>query len=148
MDYDKVKDTFRRRSAVIGFRCGVIYHLLTDKQRETKGCIDFALMMADYCLSMQLQLFGTALQKKQQEEEEQRSENKRGANQLIFPQLPPTFVLSDLAALKGNNMSRPSLMRIINRWEAARIIDKIADGKWQKLPLKQLSKPRATRAGA
>lgn len=148
MDYDKVKDTFRRRSAVIGFRYGVIYHLLTDKQRETKGCIDFALMMADYSLSMQLQLFGTALQKKQQEEEEQRSENKRGANQLIFPQLPSTFVLSDLEALKGNNMSRPSLMRIINRWEAARIIDEIADGKWQKLPLKQLSKPRATRAGA
>ena len=49
-DIDHVKDTYRKRAAVIGFRCGVIFHLLSGCSKESKACLDFALMMADYCL--------------------------------------------------------------------------------------------------
>ena len=70
-DIDHVKDTYRKRAAVIGFRCGVIFHLLEKShkgsdplcgKRESKACLDFALMMAEYCLSQQIKAFGEVLQ--------------------------------------------------------------------------------------
>ena len=53
---DHVKDTYRKRAAVIGFRCGVIFHLLSGKDKESKACLDFALMMAEYCLKQQIKV--------------------------------------------------------------------------------------------
>ena len=58
-DIDHVKDTYRKRAAVIGFRAGVIFYLLTGK--ETKDAVDFALLMADYCLEQQIKTFGETL---------------------------------------------------------------------------------------
>ena len=57
-DIDHVKDIYRKRAAVIGFRCGVIFHLLSGKDKESKSCLDFALMMAEYCLKQQIKVFG------------------------------------------------------------------------------------------
>ena len=85
-----MKDVYRKRAAVIGFRCGVIHHLLktspslskgeeglTDDKKSAKGksaprlrrgkgevssSIDFALMMAEYTLEQQIKAFGEALQ--------------------------------------------------------------------------------------
>ena len=34
----------------IAFRCAVIFHLLSGYKKESKACIDFMLMMADYVL--------------------------------------------------------------------------------------------------
>lgn len=50
LNMDVIKDRFRRRAAVIGFRCGVVFMLLAGK--ESSACIDFALKMADYTLQM------------------------------------------------------------------------------------------------
>ena len=44
MNMDVIKDRFRRRAAVIGFRCGVVFMLLAGK--ESNACVDFALKMA------------------------------------------------------------------------------------------------------
>ena len=35
-DIDHVKDTYRKRAAVIGFRCGVIFHLLSARIRKRR----------------------------------------------------------------------------------------------------------------
>ena len=61
-DIDHVKDTYRKRAAVIGFRCGVIFHILSGAARESKACLDFALMMAEYCLKQQIKAFGEVLE--------------------------------------------------------------------------------------
>ena len=58
-DIDRVKDTYRKRAAVIGFRCGVIFRLLDGK--ESNKCLDFAVMMAEYALQQQIAAFGEAL---------------------------------------------------------------------------------------
>ena len=113
-DIDHVKDTYRKRAAVIGFRCGVIFHLLTGKDRETKQCLDFAVMMAEYCLSQQIKTFGEAL----------RSEflnaydecQRYGANYSVFDQLAPTFSRDDLRALKSGT-TESGLRNIIMRWK-------------------------------
>ena len=113
-DIDHVKDTYRKRAAVIGFRCGVIFHLLTGKDRETKQCLDFAVMMAEYCLSQQIKTFGEALRS---EFANAYDECQRyGANYSVFDQLAPTFSRDDLRALKSGT-TESGLRNIIMRWK-------------------------------
>ena len=135
---DHVKDTYRRRAAVIGFRCGVIYHLLEtspqlSKGRESKNCIQFALMMADYCLNQQIKVFGDALQN--QFVDAQQECQRYGANNSIFDQLPPTFTADDLAALKPGNVPRNSITKIISRWRRDGWVEKTDKKRWSKRTL-------------
>ena len=111
-DIDHVKDTYRKRAAVIGFRCGVIFRLLEGK--ESNKCIEFALMMADYCLSQQIKTFGEALQNQYVDAS---SECQRyGVNHSVFDRLSPTFTRGDLGALKPD-CSKSGLRNIIMRWK-------------------------------
>ncbi len=149
-DIDRVKDTYRKRAAVIGFRCGVIHYLLTDPLksplkgeapttqgtsplrggREGSSSIDFALMMAQYALDQQISAFGEALEK---EYVDAKSECQRyGANHSVFDQLPPAFTLDDLAALKRNDLSRQSLLKIILRWKNDGWVEQVDKQHWKK----------------
>ena len=155
-DIDRVKDTYRKRAAVIGFRCGVIHYLLSQESskvqvapdgagsnaslvqesskvqefKEEKATIDFALMMAQYALDQQISAFGEALQK---EYVDAKSECQRyGANHSVFDQLPPVFTLDDLASLKRSDLSRKSIQRIISRWKCDGWIEKADDHHWRK----------------
>ena len=132
-DIDRVKDVYRKRAAVIGFRCGVVHCLLAQdggQFREPKSAIQFALMMADYALDQQIRAFGEALQSTYVTAE---SECQRhGQNMSIFDQLPPTFTLDDLAALKPSQLPRNSIVKIVSRWKRDGWVEK-ADGKhWKK----------------
>ena len=132
-DIDHVKDTYRKRAAVIGFRCGVIFHLLSGCSKESKACLDFALMMADYCLMQQIKTFGEAL----------RSEfvnaydecQRYGTNHSIFDQLPPTFTRDDLRA-KKTGTSESGLRNIIMRWKRDGWITPIGKQHFQKVEAK------------
>jgi hypothetical protein len=132
-DIDHVKDTYRKRAAVIGFRCGVIFHLLSGCSKESKACLDFALMMADYCLMQQIKTFGEAL----------RSEfvnaydecQRYGTNHSIFDQLPPTFTRDDLRA-KKTGTSESGLRNIIMRWKRDGWITHIDKQHFQKVEAK------------
>ena len=113
-DIDHVKDTYRKRAAVIGFRCGVIFHMLSGCARESKACLDFALMMAEYCLKQQIKAFGEALES---QFVDARDECIRyGSNHSIFDQLAPAFTMDDLRALKRGFCSEAGLRKIISRW--------------------------------
>ena len=136
-DIDHVKDTYRRRAAVIGFRCGVIFHLLetspNPSHRESKNCINFALMMASYCLEQQIKVFGQALQN--QYVDAQQECQRYGANSSIFDQLPPTFTADDLAALKPSSVPRNSIIKIISRWNRDGWISKADQKRWSKVTM-------------
>ena len=128
LDMDVVKDRFRRRAAVIGFRCGVVYMLLAGK--ESAACIDFALKMADYTLQMQLRVFGPLLANYYANDGDQHT----GAtvNGSIFEQLPSTFELQHLRRLKGQEFSDGALYTIISRWKSEGWVEKTGKGKWCK----------------
>ena len=128
LDMDVVKDRFRRRAAVIGFRCGVVYMLLAGK--ESAACIDFALKMADYTLQMQLRVFGPLLAKYYANDGDQHT----GAtvNGSIFEQLPSTFELQHLRRLKGQEFGDGALYTIISRWKSEGWVEKTGKGKWCK----------------
>ncbi|MDE7457069.1 MAG: DUF3987 domain-containing protein [Prevotella sp.] len=126
-DIDHVKDTYRKRSAVIGFRCGVLFRLLEGK--ETKACIDFALTMADYCLEQQTAAFGEVL--RTEYVSAQNECQRHGANHTVFDQLAPTFSRDDLRALKPGTTDS-GLRNIIMRWKQDGWIAPVDRHHWQK----------------
>ena len=128
-DIDHVKDTYRKRAAVIGFRCGVIFHLLSDAKKETKACLDFALMMAEYCLSQQMKAFGEALRNEYVSAQDECQ--RYGANHSVFDQLAPTFSRDDLRALKSGT-TESGLRNIVMRWKRDGWIVPIDRHHWQK----------------
>ena len=133
---DHVKDVYRKRAAVIGFRSGVVFHLLSGVKQESKATIDFALMMAEYTLEQQIKAFGEALQK---EYVNASSECQRyGANHSVFDQLPPVFTMDDLRALKGSFCGEAALRKIISRWYRDHWIEKTERAHWRKLAISQL----------
>ena len=130
-DIDHVKDTYRKRAAVIGFRCGVIFHLLSGKDKESKQCLDFALMMADYCLMEQIKTFGEALQSQYVDASDECQ--RYGANHSVFDQLAPTFTIDDLRALKRGYCSETAMRMIISRWMRDGWITKTDRHHWSKV---------------
>ena len=135
-DIDHVKDVYRKRAAVIGFRSGVIFHLLTGAKQESKACLEFALMMAEYTLEQQIKAFGEALQ---QEYVDAKSECQRyGANHSVFDQLAPVFTMDDLKALKNGYCTDHSLRTIITRWRKDGWIEKTDSKHWKKAALASL----------
>ena len=130
-DIDHVKDTYRKRAAVIGFRCGVVFHLLSGCARESKACLDFALMMAEYCLGQQIAAFGEVLQSQYVDAGDECQ--RYGSNHSVFDQLAPTFTMDDLRALKRGFCSEAGLRKIISRWYRDKWIEKIDKSHWKKL---------------
>ena len=130
-DIDHVKDTYRRRAAVIGFRSGVIHYLLSGQEKETSASIEFALMMAEYCLNQQIKVFGKILQSQYVEASEECQ--RYGVNNSIFDQLPPTFTANDLAALKPSSVPRNSIIKILSRWNRDGWIEKVDTKCWTKI---------------
>ncbi len=129
-DIDHVKDTYRKRAAVIGFRCGVVFHLLTGKEKETKACLDFALLMADYCLQQQMAAFGEALQGQMVDAHDECQ--RYGANHSVFDQLPPTFAIDDLRALKRGYCGEAAIRQILSRWHRDQWIERVDKVHWRK----------------
>ncbi len=119
MDMDTVKDRFRRRSGMIGFRCGVVFMLLAGK--ESKACVEFAVNMAEYTLQMQLRVFRPLLAKHYGGIDD---DTPTTINGNIFTRLPSPFCMHDLRKLKGDELSNSSLYSIISRWKSEGWIDK------------------------
>ena len=130
-DIDHVKDIYRRRAAVIGFRCGVVFHLLSGKDKESKACLDFALMMAEYCLNQQIKTFGEVLRNEYISAGDECQ--RYGSNHSVFDQLAPTFSMDDLRSLKHGICGESALRKIISRWYRDQWIEKVDRAHWKKL---------------
>ena len=134
-DIDHVKDIYRKRAAVIGFRCGVIFHMLSGCAKESKACLDFALMMAEYCLKQQIKAFGEVLESQFVDAHDECI--RYGSNHSIFDQLSPVFTMDDLRALKRGFCSEAGLRKIISRWYRDKWIEKIDKTHWRKVNSEQ-----------
>jgi hypothetical protein len=125
---DRVMDTYRRRAAVIGMRCGVVAFLLSG-EKETKHVIDFALMMAEYVLQEQCRLFGDVLRKQYAADSDSTRQNSK--NRAVFDRLADTFTSHDILALK-NDVSDAAARMIIKRWREAGWIEPLPRQKGDK----------------
>jgi ribosomal protein S25 len=125
---DRVMDTYRRRAAVIGMRCGVVACLLSD-EKETKHVIDFALMMAEYVLTEQCRLFGDVLRKQYAADADDTRRNSK--NRAVFDRLADTFTSHDILALK-TDITDSTARNIIRRWHEAGWVEPVARQKGEK----------------
>ena len=128
LNMDVIKDRFRRRAGVIGFRCGVVFMLLAGK--ESNACVDFALKMAEYTLQMQLRVFGPILAKCLGEDSD--NDAATTVNGSIFDQLPSPFGMHELRRLKGREFSDSALYSIISRWKSEGWVEKSGKNAWIK----------------
>ena len=125
---DRVMDTYRRRAAVIGMRCGVVACLLSN-EKETKHVIDFALMMAEYVLQEQCRLFGDVLRKQYAADADDTRRNSK--NRAVFDRLADTFTSHDILALK-TDITDSTARNIIRRWHEAGWVEPVARQKGEK----------------
>ena len=130
-DGDIVKDTYRKRAAVIGFRCGVIVSLLAGEENEM--ILEFTRLTAEYILEKQCNFFGETLLSEYKSAEQEMTRQTR--NGFIFDKLPPVFTFNDLQKEKGANVSRNVINNILYRWKKSGWIEKKEDDKWMKTPL-------------
>ena len=130
-DGDIVKDTYRKRAAVIGFRCGVVASLLEGEENEK--VLYFARLTAEYILEKQCNFFGETLLSEYKSAEQEMTRQTRNGS--IFDKLPPVFTLNDLQKEKGANVSRNVINNILYRWKKSGWIEKKENDKWMKTPL-------------
>ena len=124
---DEVMDNFRRRAAVIGFRCGVIFHLLSGDEHESKACVDFMLLMADYCLDNQVHMLGELIESQQAQNAP--AEVRTISNKTIYDKLPKEFTYDDLKSAKGPGYSDSTYRSDVKRWRDNGFIKEQGDGR-------------------
>ena len=122
-------DVLRRRSALNGFRAGIIAYLLEGHQ-ETERAIKFALWYAERCLHYQLQIYGDKIDALRNA---QLSPQASKGNIRYLDALPKEFTKEDLVSLRLANNESPVVKTIICRWVKEGLIEKIGTNLWRKI---------------
>lgn len=126
---DRVLDTFRKRAAMIGFRCGVVFYLLEQKEKVTTACVDFAVLMAEYVLFNQCELFGSLLLERRTTMGD--GSGYRCSSKSAFDDLKSTFTMDELAALCPDK-SHNALRIMVSRWKHNGAVVPIDKNRWKK----------------
>lgn len=132
-DKDEVVDTFRKRAAVIGFRCGVVYHLLASEgslkklQKEQKDSLDFAVLMAEYALKYQCELFGQQIIDNQVGMDD----GYKSRNKELFNKLPKEFTIDSIRSCRPT-MKLNTIRQMIYRWTRDGYAVNVGRNTWKK----------------
>ncbi|WP_036878048.1 DUF3987 domain-containing protein [Xylanibacter oryzae] len=129
-------DIFRRRSAVIGFRAGLLAVLLSDEE-ETDEAIEFATWVASYALAEQLDLFGEEMNHLMMEGESLCSaKEKTTYYQPLLGSLPDEFTVEQLVLLRMQAGYKSPVKQVLWRWKQNGLVEKIGKNKFKKLQWK------------
>ena len=122
-------DTLRKRSAVIGFRAGMLAYLLNGKKYD-KAVGDFAAWVAEYIFQNQMQLFGSKFEEVAQSQIV--VNEKRSQVTSLLALLPETFTRNELMALRARNGQSTRVEMVISRWRSAGFITTTAKNTYTK----------------
>jgi len=125
---DKVLDTYRRRAAVIGFRCGVVAAILAGG--ENRQVADFAVLMAEYTLREQVKIFGDIMEREQTIKAEKAVRISK--NRSVFEQLSNVFTKDDVYAIRGYETSDNVIRQTIHYWKRQGWIECDGIKRWKK----------------
>jgi hypothetical protein len=127
-------DILRRRSAVMGFRAGMLCYLLED-HNYTDIVGQFAEWVAEYVFRNQMELWGDQMEQELTGALEVISSD-RGSVRSLLDSLPKEFTAADLIKLrarKGQSVKGSSISMVLNRWRANHRIVKINETTWRKV---------------
>ena len=127
-------DILRRRSAVMGFRAGMLCYLLED-HNYTDIVGQFAEWVAEYVFRNQMELWGDQMEQELTGALEVISSD-RGSVRSLLDSLPSEFTAADLIKLrarKGQSVKGSSISMVLNRWRGNGRIEKASETTWRKL---------------
>ena len=124
-------DTLRKRSAVIGYRAGMLSYLLND-QKYDKEVGEFTVWVAEYVFQNQMQLFGCKFEEVAQTAIKVAEKSSQVSS--LLPQLPQNFTRSELMALRARNGQSTRVDMVISRWKANGFITQTAKNTYAKTP--------------
>ena len=124
-------DTLRKRSAVIGFRAGMMAFLLNGKKYD-KNVGDFALWVAEYVFNNQMQLFGDSFELVAAKQIV--ANERRGRVVSLLAELPNKFTRAELMALRARRGQSTHVAMVISRWRDAGLVNQTAQNTYEKTP--------------
>ena len=124
-------DTLRKRSAVIGYRAGMLAYLLNGEKYD-KAVGEFTAWVAEYIFQNQMQLFGNQFE--EVANQQLIANERRGQVVSILLTLPETFTRNELMALRARNGQSTNVATILSRWRSAGFIIKIDKNTYKKTP--------------
>jgi hypothetical protein len=134
-------DIFRRRSAVIGFRAGLLAVLLCDN-KETDEAVEMATWVASYALSQQLDLFGEDMNRLMLDGESATSgASNSSCYQSLLSLLPDEFTIQELVKLRMQAGYKSPVKQVVWRWKQNGVIESAGDNKFRKLKISKSERP-------
>lgn len=144
---DDVIDTFRKRAAVIGFRAGVVFHILEagetlikeDKELtddfmndavESTNCVDFAILVADHALKYQCLLYGSQLLSDRKQVNDNTG-TYQSRNKNLFEELADEFDFDRLVELRPGTKYN-ALRTMVYKWKRDGLIVDVKKNTWRK----------------
>ena len=124
-------DTLRKRSAVIGYRAGMLAYLLNN-QKYDKAVGEFATWVAEYVFQNQIQLFGCKFEEVAQTAIKVAEKSSQVSS--LLAQLPQNFTRSELMAVRARNGQSTRVDMVISRWKANGFITQTAKNNYAKTP--------------
>lgn len=122
-------DTLRRRSAVMGFRAGMLAYLLNG-YRYDRHVGDFAIWCSEYIFRNQYELFGQKIDEKANLQIA--SMERRGQVISLLQELPEVFSRSQLIALRMRRGQSGQIYTVISRWRSAGYIENVDSNTYKK----------------
>ena len=124
-------DTLRKRSAVIGYRAGMLAFLLNDCKYD-KSVGEFTSWVAEYVFQNQMQLFGSKFEEVAQSAI--KVAEKSGQVVSLLQQLPATFTRNELMSLRARSGQSTRVDMVLSRWRTAGFITQTAKNTYAKTP--------------
>ena len=130
IDYDQAADTFRRRTAVKGFRMAMVCMCCWAqvRDREKKIIKDFIVWFMDRDLQESLKMFGNAYNDLQNQVSE-----KAKHHQSLYQSLSTEFTKNDLIAQCIKQGVHSKIKVILFRWRKDGVIQKLTEDKYKKI---------------
>ncbi len=130
-------DTLRKRSAVIGYRAGMLAYLLNECIYD-KAVGAFTVWVAEYVFQNQMSLFGSKFEEVAQSQLVMNE--KRSQVVSLLQQLPEQFTRSELMALRARCGQSTRVDMVIGRWKSSGFITQTDKNTYKKTPKAHLPK--------
>lgn len=141
LNEDHILDYFRKRVPIYMVRYGIVHAILSDyehfaqtgKLSITRKTLDFARLIGDFILYMQMYMFGQQVQDAQ-ERVRQNFVPMQKVTKLtkLYNRLGDTFTVEDLMQLSGG-MTREAAYVYCSRWALGKLLRRISRGMYQKI---------------
>ena len=128
LDFDKARDSFRRRAAVRGFRLGILCNALWEKPRscDLEKCIPFIEWWMKQDLESSLKLWGAAYNNAVED-------TPNLTQRSLYNQLADKFTKSDVYVLCMKQGIKTPVRQIVHQWAKLGYCTKVGKADYEKV---------------